>query len=368
VALLCHSITSSHDVERYTSCLPRIRLPLLSYGYVVVSVPSPIPVPPNIIQHDSLICGAYPRSSGKEVFKDKSEWLPVKVPAIVEPELFHKARERVERNRQKYMNPREIQMLSNLVKCGECGGSCTGYKRFVRGYKYDKQKKKLVPNGHIYHRVSYICSRRIRQELHSKNSEMKRCSNPQIYTHRLESAVQSIVEEIMTNETKLKDYLIGYADKPNVARAEAQRKLKAIEQKILDFTNCKKGVVDLYARGEINRAEYGKKCQQYDAAINAAKNTRTALLTMIPALHQKNTVESSVESYCNSLKSRLQNCADFDTRRQLMLNFVKQIVLTRGKVEVHGSIPIELSAYSDPDQSSEASEMRFVIEKKIECR
>jgi len=302
---------------------------------------------------------------GKEVFKDKSEWLPVKVPSIVEPELFHKARERVARNRKRYMNPREIQLLSNLVKCGECGGSCTGYKRFVRGYKFDKQKKKLVPNGHIYHRVAYICSRRIRQELHSKNSDMKRCSNPQIYTHRLESAVQSIVEETMTNETKLKNHLIGHMDKPSTVKSEAQRKLKAIEQKLLDFTNRKREIVDLYAKGKINRAEYGKKCQQYDAAINEAKNTRTALLTMIPALHQKGTVESSVESYCNGLKSRLQNCADFDTRRQLMLNYIKQIVFARGKVEVHGSVPIQLGAYSDPDQSSEASEIRLVIERKI---
>ncbi|KKW19793.1 MAG: hypothetical protein UY63_C0006G0035 [Parcubacteria group bacterium GW2011_GWA2_51_10] len=300
---------------------------------------------------------------GKEVFKDKSEWLPVKVPAIISPELFAKTQERFESNRQKYRNPPQIRLLSNLLRCGECGSSCTAHKRFVRGYSYNKEKK-LVKNGLIYHRESYICARRIRQIIHSKKTEMTRCSNPQIYTHLLEASVFSIVEEVMTNKNKLKDYIIGYKENRGSVRQEAENELKTIEQKISQLMLEKKDILEQYAKGQLNRDNYGRKCHEYDQKIDGVKTERNKLLSMVPALHKRSVVDTSIEKYCDAARTRLEKCADFDTKRQLLLDYLQKVAFVRGKVEVHGSVPIQLAAYSDPEQSSEAREVGFVIKSE----
>ncbi len=305
---------------------------------------------------------------GKEVFKDKSEWLPVKVPAIILPELFEKAQQRFEHNRQRYINPQEVQLLSNLIKCGECGGSFTGYKRFVRGYRYDKVQQKNIADGRIYHRVSYVCSRRIRQEIHSKQSKIKRCTNPQIYTHRLETCVLSTIESVICHENILKKHLIGYKPSETLAKSQAQERLGGIEMTISNLMNLKKRVIELYANGKIDQAEYRKRCRAHDEEIAERKVARTGILQSVSALHQRNVIETSLEKYCNDLTARYKSSDEFSSRRQLVLDYIQRIVFSRGKVAVYGSVPILLEAYADHDQTSNARQINFEICSVVEER
>jgi site-specific DNA recombinase len=72
--------------------------------------------------------------SGKKrttyVPKDKSEWIGVKVPAIVSPELFEKVQERLRQNRQRYVRPPVQHLLGNMLRCGECGSAMFSYNRY----------------------------------------------------------------------------------------------------------------------------------------------------------------------------------------------------------------------------------------------
>jgi hypothetical protein len=52
------------------------------------------------------------------------------VAAIVSKELFDKAQARMEWNRTGYRNANRVLLLSNLVACGLCGGSCFAYNRY----------------------------------------------------------------------------------------------------------------------------------------------------------------------------------------------------------------------------------------------
>jgi len=277
---------------------------------------------------------------GKEVFRDKSEWIPVKVPRIVSKELFEKVQNRFKENSKRYTSPQETQLLSNLVKCGECKGSFTAYKRFVRGYRYHKGKKG-VRTGKIYHRVSYTCSRRIRQKMHSKKIEMKRCSNPEIKTERLETCVLSIVKEILSDEAKLKKYLVGVKTKKDNTKLKIESQLKALEQKILKLTGGKRDILERYAKGKIDRGVYSKRCKQYDVEISKTKDKRDELLTTVPTLHKKDTVEMNVGQYCNTLKNQFKKCTNFNTKRKFLQDHIEKVIFTHGRVSIVGSVPIQ---------------------------
>jgi site-specific DNA recombinase len=85
---------------------------------------------------------------GKWVLRDPSEWIAVKVPAIVPRELFDKAQERLRRHNERYCQPVTRYLLSGLVQCGVCGSGCSSSRR------YHKVKR---PSGNVsvYHRSVY---------------------------------------------------------------------------------------------------------------------------------------------------------------------------------------------------------------------
>lgn len=194
---------------------------------------------------------------------------------------------------------------------------------------------------------------------------MKRCTNPQVFTHRLESCVWAMVQEVMTEPSKLQDCLIGYKPNSNSAKQQTQNQFKIIDQKVEQLSSAKKNAVELYATGELNRIEYSQQAQHYDSELKKAKNDRAQLLATVPGLHKRSIVEPSLRQYCNGLKARLENSDDFDSKRKFCLDYIEQIVFTEGRVRLYGTIQAELNAYADPEQTSEARKVPFVIESSI---
>ena len=79
-------------------------------------------------------------STSKNVPRDRSEWVGVKVPAIISQNLFDKVQERREWNKKHYRNPRVPQLLSSLGRCGCCGSSMFSYKRFFKDKRFNPPK------------------------------------------------------------------------------------------------------------------------------------------------------------------------------------------------------------------------------------
>jgi DNA invertase Pin-like site-specific DNA recombinase len=66
----------------------------------------------------------------KCVPRDRSEWIAVKVPAIVPQELFDRVQERLRERSKVYRHPVTHQLLCELVECGECGYHYSSYRRY----------------------------------------------------------------------------------------------------------------------------------------------------------------------------------------------------------------------------------------------
>jgi Recombinase len=58
---------------------------------------------------------------GRWVYRDRAEWIPVKVPAIVPRELFETVHERLRLHEERYCRPVTHYLLQGLVQCGVCG-------------------------------------------------------------------------------------------------------------------------------------------------------------------------------------------------------------------------------------------------------
>lgn len=69
----------------------------------------------------------------------------------------------------------------------------------------------------------------------------------------------------------------------------------------------------------------------------------------------------SFNAFCKTAKERLEQSVDFDTKRQLFLDYVEKIVFNNGRVDFHGSIPVKLVGHTNKGEDTEAIKMQFCI-------
>jgi site-specific DNA recombinase len=148
-------------------------------------------------------------STKKSIKRNREDWIGVEVPAIISRELFDRVQERLKVNRKRYRNPRQAQLLSALVRCGCCGGSIYAYRRWARS------KRKGPPC--VLHSMAYKCNWRFRQQLHSKNSQINRCTNP-------EGRVLAMVKEIMLDPTKLRECMDFFREDARAAELRLEKR------------------------------------------------------------------------------------------------------------------------------------------------
>jgi hypothetical protein len=149
---------------------------------------------------------------GQWVYRDHSDWIAVKVPAIVSRGLFDKAQELLRKHDARYCQPATHYVLSGLVQCGVCGSGCSSFRRW---------QKVVRPSGgvSVYHRAAYRCNRRARENNHDR-TQIERCTNSAISTHILEGRVFEMIRETMVDPGKLRGCVQSGAgmDDTNTAR------------------------------------------------------------------------------------------------------------------------------------------------------
>jgi site-specific DNA recombinase len=153
---------------------------------------------------------------GRWVYRDRAEWIPVKVPPIVSREIFDTVHERLRLHEERYCRPITHYLLQGLVQCGVCGSRCSssrGYHRVVR------------PSGRlcVYHRAAYRCNRRAQENMHDR-TRIERCRNSEIGTHILEGKVFEMIQKIMLDPGKLRGCIDtgGRLDDQSIARELAR--------------------------------------------------------------------------------------------------------------------------------------------------
>ncbi len=296
-------------------------------------------------------------SSSKLVKRDRKDWIGVKVPAIITRELFDKTQARREWNRKHYRNPRVLQLLSCMVRCGCCEGSMFAYSR------YYKDRRMKVPK--VHHRVSYKCNIRHHRFAHSRKTKWKTCTNKEIKAEILESRVFIMIKNILLNPSELRDHMDFFKRRTQSTQIRIEKQLKNIDEKSVKLTEAKKRVMDLYANSEIEKEAYITKNLEYDNEINKLKLEKVELVNKIPLLHKKEIIDTSMRQYCDGARIRFEKAADFESKRQFLLNYIEKIVYWNDKVELYGSVPVKLKIYEGKETNTELAKIEFCIKDTI---
>lgn len=261
-------------------------------------------------------------------YTDPSEWVGVKIPAIISKDLYDKVQVRLEYNRTCWRNSKRVQLLSNLVWCDKCGSRCFACRR---AFQYRDRK-----HGKTYKRVVYKCG-----------SKAAGIHNPEINSQVLESCVWDMVKETLAEPEKLYSCISFLKRKKRANHIKTERQLKELGEKIHTFAAQKKRIVDIYASGDLEREDYLKRTSGYDRDIENLKASRQGLLRYIPLFQEPALIQATAANYSKELQGQFDICDDFDSKRKFLLDHITKVSYYRKskahmKVSVHGAMPIKV--------------------------
>jgi site-specific DNA recombinase len=292
-------------------------------------------------------------SSQKRFPRSREEWAGIEVPAIISRELFDRVQARREGNRKRYRNPKQVQLLSSLVRCGACGGSVFAMRRWERS----QRKGPLC----VVHKVAYKCNWGFRGARHSKGAEIERCRNPEIKAELIEGRVLAMVRDVMLHPAKLRECMEHFREDTRAAELRLEREVKAVEGRLQAVHEQKRRVIDIYASGDLSRDGYVQKNRELDGLLETLTARNRELEDGAALLRKSGAIDEGIAQFCEAARMRFGKCADFASKRQFLLDYVEKVVHVKDKVALHGSVPIKTGHGED----AETNKLSFCIESEI---
>jgi site-specific DNA recombinase len=284
---------------------------------------------------------------GKIVFRHRSEWIPVSVPAIVSRELFDKVQEMLARHDERYCRPQTHYLLSGLVQCGYCGSRGSSSRRWQRVPR---------PSGKVsvYHQAHYRCIRKAEQHQHYRYIVEDRCQNSMIATHILEGKVFDLIQETMLDPGKLRGCVEGGGglDDRSIARelARVAEELGALEEE-------RRHIVNRYAAEELSGPDYIAANRAVDGRQERLTRNKTELVAALRSPLAEDFMDASLRQFCASAKAKWQASLDYDARRQFLVSHLERVIYNRYHVAIVGTVPVQ--------SASGETMIRFRIEGEI---
>ena len=284
---------------------------------------------------------------GRWVYRDRAEWIPVKVPAIVPRELFETVHEKLRLHEERYCRPVTHYLLQGLVQCGVCGSRCSSSRRY---------HKVVRPSGRlsVYHRAMYRCNRRAQENMHDR-TRIERCRNAEIGTHILEGKVFELIREIMLDPGKLRGCIDtgGRLDDQSIAR-----ELARIAGEIRALDEERRRLIGRYAAEQMAGEAYITANRALDRDLERLTREKAELVAALRSPQHEDFVDASIRQFCASARARLEACADFDAKRQFLVDHVERVIYNRYKVTIAGSVPVQ--------SASGETKLQFRIEGEID--
>jgi site-specific DNA recombinase len=290
------------------------------------------------------------RVRGRWMERDREEWIPVKVPAIVSRELFDKVQERLARHDERYCRPQTHYLLSGLIQCGCCGSRGSSFRGWHRVPR---------PSGKIsvYHQSSYRCIRRAEQNQHVKNRIKEPCHNSSIATHILEGKVFEMIRETMLNPGKLRGYIEGAGglDDKSIAR-----KLAKVASYLGKIEEERRNIIKRYATEELSGEDYIAANRVLDGRQERLIQEKAELVAALRSPQQEDFVDASLRQFCATANIRWLACTHNDATRLFLVDYIEHVIYNRYHVAIVGSVPVQ--------SASGETKLRFRIEGEIDKR
>jgi site-specific DNA recombinase len=246
--------------------------------------------------------------------RPREEWIPVRVPAIIDPETWRLAQEQLARNRERAPrnNKKHKYLLRSLLICGRCGRRIQG--AWNRG------------GGH------YICPDR-----YPRHTAWA-CDGRMISVAWTDELVWNQVKAMLSDPALLKaHYQEGRGD-PAVSTREEQeghrigRKISALERET-------KRLVDAYQAEVIDLEELKERRERVEDHGRMLRERLRELEKDRTDREQELRLLEGLEAFCQSVRGTLEE-PTFEVRQKVLQLVVDRIVVEETRIVIHHVMPV----------------------------
>jgi len=271
-----------------------------------------------ILTNECYIGRAYYNKQDKGIGKkrrvrDRSEWIPIDVPKIIDESTFQLVQEML-----KFHKPSKrtrVYLLSGLIKCKNCGSNYIGLSSNRRNFYYR-------------------CGNFVKRFPLPKN-----CNAKPVNALRIENAVVNAIKEAITKP----EIILGYVRKLSMELAKKTANVMKEKKKIalvLESLRRKKAkLLDLYLNEAITKEEYLNKKEEIELKEKELEN-KTKELAIAPVINDSLIIKS-INYFSELAKDRIDSLTPEEMQRFLKL-LVDKIIFDSQKLEakIIAHIPI----------------------------
>jgi site-specific DNA recombinase len=243
--------------------------------------------------------------------------IPVAVPAIVSPELFEAAQEKLAENRarRRRREPGVRSLLQGLTVCAKCGYAYVG-----------KIQNKVNHSGECGAYGYYFCTGTDRFRWGGERI----CDNVPVRMERLDAAVWEDVVALLGDPDRIRceyERQTGHA-----SRAEPRRSQEIAEE----VQRVKRGIsrmLDLYQEGDIEKAEFEPRHARARQRLSELESKLAEQKGQMARQEGLGEVVGNFARYASRVRDGL-DAADWKTRREILRTLVKRVEFREGDVHV----------------------------------
>lgn len=260
-----------------------------------------------------------PKNGYSTVRTDPSHWIEIPVPAIVSEALFQSVQEQLAENRRaaRQRSHGAVYLLQGLTVCGHC-----------RYAYYGKKVSKAAAKGHHRDYAYYRC---IGSDAYRFGGE-RVCDNQQIRTDRLDDLVWQQVVELLAHPGRLKN---EYERRLSVLeeKEKTSSDTAALERQRLQLEKGKSRLIDSYAEGMIDKADFDPKVRQLKTRLEQIDHQIQESRRHKAGQSELFLVINRLEEFASAVHDQLDTI-DFVTKREVIRGLVKRIEIHKDEIAV----------------------------------
>jgi site-specific DNA recombinase len=274
--------------------------------------------------------GGYSRRSSSSKEKERSHWIEIAVPALVNEKTFALAQERLAQNKQlSSRNTREPTLLQGLLVCEQCGYAL--YRTSTRTTRRQIKYYRCLGSDRYRHLRGPACScRPIRQDYLDDLVWQELL--------RLLRTPQLIQAELERRRTE------------SLNSSPVQQRQEQVTRELTRLSQQMDKLLDAYQEGLMTLADLRRRSPEIKKKIGALEKEQQNL--SLRAVENKRWIElsNSMETFLGRLNETAQKMTPVE-KQKVLRTMVKQITVGKDLITIHHSIPVGAGCQSAESSS-----------------
>lgn len=278
--------------------------------------------------------------------KPRDEWIEVKVPRIVDDELFKRTQQLLE-TRKNYCerNAKYHYLLQGLIKCGDCGNTVAGTA--------DKQLQ--IKNGKSYgpyFKLYYRCTHFVK----NKYDKIVKCRLKYIQAQKLEAMVWQKIEEVLQKPEIIEKVIQHEARIKTKGNETLKKEVERIDMQQRGLIKEEQRILEAYRQNIIGIEQLKEQIDTIKKAKGDLEKTMQEIKVLLQRQDSTTEIGKAID-YIKKLKTGISKF-DYETKKKMLhlLNTKIKINIT-GLIDIFIHLPKDVSvilqpAFSDSIQTS----------------